>query len=118
MLNLSHRKLIAWRKSIERLPLLYKLCEKFPKEETYNLIGQMKRAALSISGNLAGGPHENQKKEKNRFFEISRYSLVEIDNCIVASIVLKYIIREDLQEIEPGLEELFKIIPGLISSNL
>lgn len=117
MLELSHKKLIAWQKAVELLPLLYKLCKKLPKEETYNLISQIKRAALSISNNLAEGASRKSKIEKNRFFEISRSSLVEIDNCMVACLVLEYIVHEDLMEIEPRIIELFKIITGLMNSN-
>ncbi len=117
MLELSHKKLIAWQKAVEILPLLYKLCKKLPKEETYNLISQIKRATLSISNNLAEGASRKSKIEKDRFFEISRSSLVEIDNCMVACLVLEYIVHEDLMEIEPRIIELFKIITGLMNSN-
>jgi four helix bundle protein len=82
------------------------------------LISQVKRAGLSVSNNLAEGASRKSKKEKNRFFEISRSSLVEVDNCLIAGIMLKYISKKDLAEIEPRLEELFKVISGLISSNL
>ncbi|MDQ6757031.1 MAG: four helix bundle protein [Bacteroidota bacterium] len=118
MLELSHKKLIAWQRAIEILPLLYKLCKKLPKEETYNLISQIKRAGLSISNNLAEGASRKSKIEKNRFFEIARSSLVEIDNCMIACLVLQYIVQAELIEIEPRLEELFKIITGLMNSNL
>jgi four helix bundle protein len=117
MLNLSHKKLIAWQKAIDLLPLIYSLCKKLPKEETYNLISQIKRATLSISNNLTEGCARKSKPEKNRFFEISRSSLVEVDNCLEAALVLKYIDMNDLSEIEPIVIELFKIISGLIQSN-
>jgi len=39
MLELSHKKLIAWQKAIALMPLIYDVCKKLPKEETYNLIG-------------------------------------------------------------------------------
>lgn len=109
MLELSHKKLIAWQKAIELLTLLYKLCKKFSREETYNLISQIKRAGLSISNNLAEGASRKSKIEKNRFFEISRSSLVEIDNCMVACLVLEYIVQDDLFEIEPRLENYLKL---------
>jgi four helix bundle protein len=47
MLELSHKKLIAWQKAIQLLPLIYEVCRKLPKEENYNIISQMKRAGLS-----------------------------------------------------------------------
>ncbi len=53
MLDLSHKKLIAWQKAIDLLPLVYTICDKLPKDELYNLSGQMKRATLSVSNNLA-----------------------------------------------------------------
>lgn len=42
MLELSHKKLLAWQKAINLLPLIYELCKKLPHEEIYNLISQMK----------------------------------------------------------------------------
>ena len=68
MLNLSHKKLIAWQKAIDLLPLIYNLCKKLPKEENYNSISQVKRATLSISNNLTEGCARKSKIEKNRFF--------------------------------------------------
>jgi hypothetical protein len=44
MPELSHKKLFAWQKAILLLPLIYKLCKKLTKDETYNLIGQMKKS--------------------------------------------------------------------------
>ena len=98
MLELSHKKLIAWQKAIQFLPLIYEVCKKLPKEETYNIIAQMKRAGLSVSNNLAEGASRKTKPDKKRFFEISRSSVVEIDNSAVAGITLKYLTNEDVIE--------------------
>ena len=117
MLELSHKKLLAWQKAIQLLPTLYKLCEKFPKEEIYNLSSQMKRAGLSISNNLAEGASRKSKVEKNRFFEIARSSAVEVDNCLCACLVLKYCNEEELMPINNMLLEIFKLTTGLIESN-
>jgi four helix bundle protein len=117
MLNLSHKRLTAWQKAIQLLPLLYKLCGKIPKEETFNLISQIKRAGLSVSNNLAEGAARKSLAEKSRFFEVSRSSLVEIDNCLTALLALEYIVEDDLDEINPIVLELFKLITGLINAN-
>jgi len=117
MLDLSHKKLIAWQKAIEFLSPLYFLCEKLPKEEKYNLISQMKRAAISVSNNLAEGCARKSKIEKNRFFEIARSSVVEIDNCLVACISIKSLTKQDIMEVDERNIELFKLISGLIDSN-
>ena len=117
MLDLSHKKLIAWQKAIQLLPLLYSPCNKLPVEERYNLISQMKRAGLSVANNLAEGAARKSKTEKNRFFEIARSSVVEIDNCLIVCITLKYLRKEDTEEIIFKIVELFKLISGLIDSN-
>ncbi len=117
MLELSHKKLIAWQRAIQLLPLIYEVCNKLPKDENYNIISQMKRAGLSVSNNLAEGASRKTKPEKKRFFEISRSSVVEIDNCIIASLVLKYLTEKDVVQINNALLELFKLISGLIDSN-
>lgn len=117
MLELSHKKLIAWQKAIQLMPLIYKVCGKLSKEETYNIIAQMKRAGLSVSNNIAEGASRKTKPDKKRFFEISRSSVVEIDNCITASLALSYVTKEDVVEIDKAVVELFKLISGLIDSN-
>jgi four helix bundle protein len=117
MFELSHKKLIAWQKAIQLLPLIYQVCSKLPKEENYNIISQMKRAGLSVSNNLAEGASRKTKPDKKRFFEISRSSVVEIDNCIIASLVLSNLTEKDVIQINNAIVELFKLISGLIDSN-
>jgi four helix bundle protein len=117
MLNLSHKKLIAWQKAIDFLPHLYSLCDKLPSDEKYNLVSQMKRAGISVSNNLAEGCARKSKVEKNRFFEISRSSIVEVDNCLAACISIKYLTKEEIKEVEERNTELFRLVSGLIDSN-
>lgn len=117
MLELSPKKLIAWQKAIKLLPLIYEVCRKLPKEENYNIISQMKRAGLSVSNNLAEGAARKTKPDKKNFFAIARSSVVEIDNCITASLELHFLSTDDLKEISPAIVELFKLISGLIDSN-
>lgn len=117
MLDLSHKKLTAWQKSIQPLPILYSLCNKPPSEEKNNLVAQIKRAGLSITNNLAEGASRKSKAEKNRFFEVARSSLVEIDNCMIVCIELQYLTEGDIGEVTLRIIEIFKLISGLIDSN-
>lgn len=70
MLELSHKKLIAWQKAIQLLSLIYEVCRKLPKEENYNIISQMKRAGLSVSNNLAEGAQEKPSLTRNVFLKL------------------------------------------------
>ena len=117
MLDLSHKKLIAWQKAIALTPLIYKVCAKLPREENYNLIGQMKRAGLSVSNNIAEGAARKSKAEKSRVYEIARSSVVEIDNCLVNCLMLNFLITDDLTQLNSALLEEFKLLTGLIECN-
>ena len=63
MLKLSHKNLTTWEKSLELIKEVYSLCEKLPKQETYILSSQLKRAAISVSYNIAEGYARDSKKE-------------------------------------------------------
>lgn len=117
MLDLSHKRLIAWQKSIELLPQLYALCQKLPPDEKYNLVSQIKRAGISVCNNLAEGSARKSKTEKNSFFEVARSSVIEIDNLLVAFLAVKYLNEEDIKEVDRRNIELFKLISRLIDSN-
>ena len=66
---------------------------------------------------MAEGCARKSKAEKNRFFEIARSSVVEIDDCLMACTVLKCLMKEDIKEVDFRNTELFKLISGLIDSN-
>jgi four helix bundle protein len=72
MLLLDHKKLDVWKFSMEILKEVYQISKKFPAEEKYNLTSQIRRAALSISNNIAEGAARISKSEKKRFYEVSR----------------------------------------------
>ena len=79
MLNLNHKNLDVWRASINFTTVIYNLTNNFPKSEVYGLSSQLRRAAVSVSSNIAEGAARKSKIERIRFFEMARSSLVEID---------------------------------------
>jgi four helix bundle protein len=79
MLNLSHKDLEVYKISLLLVKEIYKLTRSYPKEEQFVLVTQLRRAAISVCSNLAEGAARKSGREKKRFYEISRSSLVEID---------------------------------------
>ncbi len=77
----------------------------------------MKSAALSISNNISEGAARKTKKHKNHFFTTTRSSTVEVANYLTATIVLKFIKKEEIATLVAALTEVFKLISGLIGSN-
>ena len=116
MLNLNHKKLKAWQLAI----LLYKeillLVRKLPKEEQFNLISQIRRAALSISNNIAEGAARKSTAERKRFYEVARSSDVEVDNCFEVILVANYLPKEDLAVAEDLVEQIFKLLSKMIDN--
>ncbi len=116
MLELSHKKLIAWQEAILLLPLIYDLCKKLTKEETYNLSARWKEQGVLYPIKLQRVLLVKQSPTKI-VFEIARSSVIEIDNCLTACIVLRFLTKEDIVTINASLLEVFKLITGLIDSN-
>jgi four helix bundle protein len=79
---------------------IYSLTRLYPKEEQFTLVTQLRRASISVCSNLAEGAARKSSKEKKRFYEISRASVVEIDTQIEISLVLGYVQKEQVTEIE------------------
>lgn len=116
MLNLSHKKLDVWKVGVKLVKLIYDLTNNFPKEELYGTTNQMRRASVSVPNNIAEGSARTSSKEKYRFYEIARSSLVEVDNLLEVSIELKYVTNDKLLKINEIINEEFAKLSNLIKS--
>lgn len=116
MLKLSHKNLTAWEKSLELIQEVYSLCEKLPKKELYILIPQLKRAAISVSSNIAEGYARDSKKETKRFLDIARSSLVEIDTQIIICLKLEYFSNDEIMTIDDLINHNFALLTKLMKS--
>ena len=116
MLNLSHKKLDVWKLAMQLVVAIYKLTDKFPPEEKFGIILQLRRAAVSAHSNLSEGLSRTSKIEKRRFLEISRSSVVEIDTQLEISLVLGYCNKSDLEEIDIIMNTLFAKTSRMISN--
>ena len=70
----SHRDLVVWQKAVRLVVALYNLTKSFPKEETYGLINQIRRAAASIPANIAEGQGRRLGGEYQQFLGHARGS--------------------------------------------
>ena len=114
MNNFSYKNLIAWQKAIVLLKLTYKLLDKLPKNEEFGLKQQLRRAAVSVSSNIAEGSGRKSLAERKRFYEVARSSAIEIDSQLEASVALQCINEEDCKEINLIVMEEFKMLSKLI----
>ena len=84
-------KLEIWRLAIESANNVHLLTRGFPKEEIFSLTSQMKRAADSISLNIAEGSTGQSNAEQIRFLGYSQRSGMEVVNCLYLAIKRNYI---------------------------
>ncbi len=109
-------KLIAWRKAKKLTLAVYSLAAKFPQHEQYALSSQIRRAAISISSNIAEGTGRASMKEKNHFLEIAFGSLTETYCQLLIASELGYITADELNNVKPLFKETSRLISGLRKS--
>ena len=114
MLELSHKKLDAWKKSIELVSVVYKLTQKFPMQEQYGLTSQIRRSAISVPSNISEGTARSSKAETLRFLDISRASLVELDTQIEIAVKLNYLNSSDTNTISEMINHTFAMLSKFI----
>lgn len=114
MLKLNHKKLDVWQLAVKLVSTIYKITSKYPKEELFGLTNQTRRASTSISANIAEGSSRKSLVERKRFYEISRSSLVEVDNHIEVAKELGFLSNESLNELDEKLHELFAKLSNFI----
>jgi four helix bundle protein len=109
---MNHKDLEVWKKSLSLVKAVYKLAENMPDSEKYGLISQMKRAAISISSNIAEGAGRESDKEFIQFLYYSVGSIAELETQLLISQELGFLTIPD--EVEDCLQMIRKLIIGLI----
>ena len=116
-LKLAHTKLQAYEKSESLVITCYKITKKFPGEEKFALVQQIRRASMSVFLNLSEGCSRKSSLERTRFFEICRGSLIEVDSAFNIAVKLGFVTTEELSETGELIIVNFKLISGLITGN-
>ncbi len=95
---------------------IYKITKSFPKEETYGLVSQLQRAAVSVPANIAEGYERNHRKEYVQFLFVSKGSLSEIETHLLLARDLGYLSENDYSEVESKRSETIRLLKGLIKA--
>ncbi|MAG08528.1 four helix bundle protein [Candidatus Woesearchaeota archaeon] len=106
----NYKQLRIWKRSFELALKVYKITAKFPKSEKYNLTAQIRRAATSISTNIAEGASRHTARDFIRFLHQSYGSLKEAENLLLLSKELKYLLVKDFQPLQKEIDEIARMI--------
>lgn len=114
----NFEKLETWQKAISFADLVYELTRKFPADERFGLTNQMRRAAVSVSSNIAEGAARNSKTDYARFLEIATGSLFEVVSQSFVGRRQGFLCDAEFQRIYAAAEEQGKMLSGLRRSIL
>jgi four helix bundle protein len=101
---------------MELVVAVYQACKFYPKDETYGLISQTRRAAVSIPANITEGQGRRLSKEFEQFLANARGSLLELDTHLDLALRLEYIDSSKYSLLRQKLDEVGRLLNGLMRS--
>jgi len=111
-------KLEVWQKAIEFADIVYAMSRHFPADERFGLTNQMRRAAVSISSNVAEGSARISRKDFARFVEIATGSLFEVISQAYIGRNQGFLTEEQFETLYASAEEQGRMLSGLRRSLL
>ncbi len=109
----SYKDLLVWQKGIALAKLVYGLTRSFPSEEKFGIVGQMRRAAVSIPSNIAEGQARHTTGEFIHFLSHSEGSVAELDTQFILSIELKFCVASAAEPAFELIGELRRMLSAL-----
>jgi four helix bundle protein len=109
----NFEKLEVWQKSIDFADLIYSMTRSFPQEERFGLTSQMRRAAVSISSNIAEGSARVSRADFARFIEIATGSLFEVVSQATIGLRQGFLSQEQHGQLYAAAEQQGKMLSGL-----
>ena len=106
----------VWRKAIDYANDVYDVTVKFPDCERFGLTSQLRRAAVSISSNIAEGSGRSTNKDFARFVEIAYGSTMETVSQLCIGIKRDYVTRPDFERLTQTADDLARMLSGLRKS--
>jgi len=111
-------KLDVWQKSIDFADLVYKSTRSFPSDERFGLTNQIRRAAVSVSSNIAEGSSRFSKADFARFLEIATGSVFEVVSQSFVARREGFLNEDDFKNVYVAAEEQGRMLSGLRNSLL
>lgn len=110
----SFDKLLVWQRAHSLVLKIYEVTNSFPKEEIWGLTSQIRRSAVSVPSNIVEGKARGSRKDFKRFLLIARGSLEEVKYQSLLAKELKYMNDEQYEEITVMIEDVGRLLGGMI----
>jgi len=112
----SYRDLDVWKFSKELARDIYEITKRFPQDERYGLVQQIRRAAVSVMSNIAEGSGRRSKPEFMRFINIASGSLCEMEAQLLLAVDLGYVDSKAAGKIIANADRISKMLYALYQS--
>lgn len=112
----SYRDLVAWQRALDLVEMAYRVTRLWPSEELYGLTNQVRRAAVSVPGNIAEGQGRIGSKAFGQHLSIAYGSLCEVETHFTIANRLGYIDLETLGQLLSQTTEVARPLRGLMRS--
>ena len=109
----NFRELIIWQRAMDFVVEVYRIVKLLPKEETYALSDQLRRAAVSVPSNIAEGQARASTQDFLRFISIAQGSLAEVETQLELAVRVNYISRESISVAENIASEIRRMASSL-----
>ena len=109
-----HKNLQVWQRGMQFVTELYRCTNHFPQSEIFGLVSQMRRAAVSITSNIAEGYGRNTNTELLHFLHISLGSSNELETQIIIAYNLGFLSQQEYENLDSLNEEINKMLRSLI----
>ncbi|MGC4022212.1 MAG: four helix bundle protein [Cyclobacteriaceae bacterium] len=110
----NYKDLKVWEKAHQATLLVYEITKKFPTDEKFNLISQIRRAATSIPTNIAEGCGKFTDKDFANFLQVSLGSTHEVEYLLLLSCDLGYLEKEQFNSLTKEISEVKAMLISLI----
>src|SRR5436853_7647487 len=108
----NFEKLDVWQKALDFADLIYKETRSFPVDERFCLTNQLRRAAISISSNIAEGSSRSSRNDFARFAAIAAGSVFEAVSQAFIARRQNFLGEDQFQEMYADAEELSRMLSG------
>ena len=112
----TYKDLIVWQKSIDLVEKIYRLTSRFPREELYGLVSQLRRAAVSITSNIAEGQGRMSPGEFRQFIGHARGSTLEVETQLIVSVRLGFVSSQTCAPAVQQCDDIKRMLHGLAAS--
>lgn len=114
---ISFTDLRAWQQAHQLALAIYKLTENLPNSEQFSLTSQLRRAAISVSSNIAEGFGRDSRKDKEHFYVMASGSLYEIKSQLILARDLSYLDMASFMEISDKANLTHKTLHALLKAH-